>query len=62
MNRAEVIKRLQAEGWILVSGKGSHPKFQHPDRAGHDVVPHPRKDIALGTVRNIFRQAGWEWR
>jgi predicted RNA binding protein YcfA (HicA-like mRNA interferase family) len=26
------------------------------------VVPHPRKDLATGTLRNIYRQAGWPWR
>ncbi|MEO5346591.1 MAG: type II toxin-antitoxin system HicA family toxin [Magnetococcus sp. YQC-9] len=62
MNSADIIKRLLAEGWELVGGKGSHQKFKHPDKAGHVVVPHPNKDIALGTVRNIFRQAGWERR
>ncbi len=25
------------------------------------TVPHPRKDIPVGTLRNIFRQAGWDW-
>ncbi|MFB2704814.1 type II toxin-antitoxin system HicA family toxin [Marinobacter shengliensis] len=26
------------------------------------MVPHPRKDIPIGTLRNIYRQAGWDWR
>ncbi|MBF0308910.1 MAG: type II toxin-antitoxin system HicA family toxin [Magnetococcales bacterium] len=62
MNSADIIKRLLAEGWELVGGKGSHQKFRHPLKPGHVVVPHPRKDLALGAARNIFRQAGWEWR
>ncbi|MBF0626496.1 MAG: type II toxin-antitoxin system HicA family toxin [Magnetococcales bacterium] len=62
MNSANIIKRLYSEGWELVGGKGSHQKFKHPGRPGHVVVPHPRKDLPLGTARNIFRQAGWEWR
>lgn len=62
MNSADIIRRLLAEGWNQVSSKGSHQKFKHPDKPGHVVVPHPRKNIAMGTVRNIFRQAGWEWR
>jgi len=37
-------------------------KFKHPHKVLHVVVPHPRKDIALGTLRNIYRQAGWKWR
>ncbi|WP_264754805.1 type II toxin-antitoxin system HicA family toxin [Marinobacter sp. LV10R510-11A] len=43
-------------------GKGDHEKFKHPNKPGHVVVPHPRKDMLLGTLRSIFRQAGWDWR
>ena len=42
-----------AEGWMLVGGKGDHEKFKHPQRPGHVVVPHPRKNLAVGTLRNI---------
>lgn len=62
MKSADVIKRLEAEGWQCVGGKGDHQKFKHPEHPGHVVVPHPRKDIATGTLRNIYRQAGWAWR
>jgi len=61
MDSAEVIKRLQAEGFYLAHTKGSHHKFRHPD--GRTVtVPHPRKDLPVGTLRHIWRQAGWPWR
>lgn len=62
MNSKDVIHRLEQEGWIRVGGKGDHMKYKHPARPGHVVVPHLRKDIAPGTLRNIYRQAGWEWR
>ena len=55
------MKRLEAEGWVRVGGKGDHTKLKHPQRPGHVVVPHPRKDLAVGTLRNIYRQAGWDW-
>jgi len=45
-----------------LSSMGDHAKYKHPDKPGHVVVPHPRKDMAIGTLRNIYRQAGWEWR
>ena len=61
MNSKEIIKRLKSEGWKKVGGKGDHEKFKHPDKLGHVVIPHPRKDIAIGTLRNIYRQAGWKW-
>lgn len=62
MKSADVISRLKSDGWYLVGGKGDHEKYKHPTKPGHVVVPHPQKDIAIGTLRNIFRQAGWPWR
>jgi len=62
MNSREIIKRLTDDGWFLAGGKGDHEKFKHPTKPGHVVVPHPRKDVAIGTLRNIYRQAGWIWK
>jgi predicted RNA binding protein YcfA (HicA-like mRNA interferase family) len=62
MSSADLIRRLQVAGWVRVGGKGDHAKFKHPERPGHVVVPHPSKDLAVGTLRNIYWQAGWEWR
>jgi predicted RNA binding protein YcfA (HicA-like mRNA interferase family) len=62
MDSSEVIKRLKRDGWVLRGGRGDHRKFKHPDRPGQVVVPHPRKDLPIGTLRAIFRQAGWDWR
>lgn len=56
-NSRDIIRRLEAEGWMLVSSKGSHHKFR---RGGHNlIVPHPKKDLPLGTARSIARAAGW---
>ncbi|MPW45365.1 type II toxin-antitoxin system HicA family toxin [Acinetobacter guerrae] len=62
MNSEEILKRLVQEFWIKVGGNGDHEKFKHPEKSGHVVVPHPRKDMPIGTLRNIYKQAGWEWR
>ena len=61
MNSAAVIKRLRRAGWVLRRVKGSHHHFTHPTRPGVVTVPHPRRDVMLGTLRDIFRQAGWKW-
>jgi predicted RNA binding protein YcfA (HicA-like mRNA interferase family) len=53
----DIIRRLEAEGWVLVSTKGSHHKFRKGDRTV--IVPHPKKDLPLGTARSIARFAGW---
>jgi predicted RNA binding protein YcfA (HicA-like mRNA interferase family) len=62
MNSREIIRRLQDDGWRLHHTKGDHHQFKHPEKPGKVTVPHPKKDIAVGTLRNIFRQAGWDWR
>ena len=45
-------------GWEEVACVGDHHHFKHPNKAGRVTVPHPKKNIPVGTVRNIFRQAG----
>lgn len=62
MKSADVIKRLEADGWILARVKGSHHQFKHPEIPGLVTVPHPKADIMIGTLRNIYRQANWTWR
>jgi predicted RNA binding protein YcfA (HicA-like mRNA interferase family) len=56
-NSKDIVRQLQREGWVLVSIKGSHHKF---GRDGQSlIVPHPKKDLPLGTARAIARAAGW---
>lgn len=59
-NSNEIIKRLEKEGWILVRVNGSHHQYKHPVKDGTVTVPHPKKDLPAGTVKSIFKQAGWE--
>jgi predicted RNA binding protein YcfA (HicA-like mRNA interferase family) len=54
----KIVKRLVAEGFDLVSVKGSHHKFRKGDITV--IVPHPKKDLPLGTARSIAKMAGWE--
>jgi predicted RNA binding protein YcfA (HicA-like mRNA interferase family) len=61
MISADVIRRLRPEGWELHHVKGSHHQFRHPERQGKITVPHPKRDLPEGTLRSIFRQAGWKW-
>ncbi len=56
----DIIRRLEKEGWRLVRINGSHHHFAKGGRRDIVTVPHPRKDISLGTVKHIYRQAGWE--
>ncbi len=51
MNSREIIKRLQDDGWLHHHTKGDHNQFKHPEKPGKVTVPHPKKDIAVGTLR-----------
>jgi predicted RNA binding protein YcfA (HicA-like mRNA interferase family) len=62
MTSQDIIKKLKKDGWELVNIVGSHHKFKHPTKPGAVTVIHPNKDFALGTLKNIYRQAGWKWR
>ena len=56
-NSTRIIKRLRAEGWVEVSVRGSHHKFQRDGVML--IVPHPKKDLPTGTAKAIAKQAGW---
>jgi len=53
----KIIKRLLSEGWEQVSVRGSHHKFRRNEVSL--VVPHPKRDLPIGTARSIARAAGW---
>jgi predicted RNA binding protein YcfA (HicA-like mRNA interferase family) len=58
MKSADVIKQLQQDGWKLHHVRGSHQQFKHPDKPGRVTVPHPKKDLPIGTIRSIEQQSG----
>lgn len=53
----EILKVLAADGWTVKHQVGSHVQLVHPTKPGKVTVPHPKKDLATGTVRSIARQA-----
>lgn len=61
MKVRDVIRRLNEDGWVQVSQKGSHRQFKHPAKRGKVTVPgKPSDDLPEGTYRSILRQAGLE--
>ena len=59
MTAREVIQRLRQEGWAEHAGKGSHVKFTKEGRMV--IVPNHPGDLKTGTLRAIYRNAGWQW-
>ncbi|MFI5024212.1 MAG: type II toxin-antitoxin system HicA family toxin [Alphaproteobacteria bacterium] len=58
MNTRVVIAALGADDWYQVAQKGSHVQFKHSTKSGRVTVVHPIKDIPLGTLRSMEKQAG----
>ena len=58
MNSRAVIRILQKDGWYEVNQVGSHKQFKHAAKKGRVTVPHPSRDIPIGTLKSIEKQAG----
>ncbi|WP_019833787.1 type II toxin-antitoxin system HicA family toxin [Sphingomonas sp. PR090111-T3T-6A] len=58
MRSAEVIKKLEKAWWTEVRQSGSHKQFRHPTRPGTVTVPHPKAEMAIGTLKSIEKQSG----
>jgi len=52
----KVIKVLIGHDFIYKSQKGSHVKYSNGIKSV--IVPSPRKEIPLGTLKSISRQSG----
>jgi predicted RNA binding protein YcfA (HicA-like mRNA interferase family) len=62
MRSRDVIAALTADGWKEVAKRGSHVQFKHPTKAGRVTVPHPERDIHIGTLKSIEKQSGLKLR
>ena len=58
MSSREVIKELLKHGWFEVAQVGSHKQFKHASKVGLVTVPHPKRDLPVGTLKSIEKQAG----
>lgn len=52
----KVVKKLETDGWVLVSQKGSHMKFKKEGKVC--IVPNHKGDIPKGTLSQIIRSTG----
>lgn len=59
MNSKTLIRMLMEDGWQQVRQVGSHVTFKHPTKTQLILtVPHPKKDLPIGTVNQILKKAG----
>ncbi|VVB69483.1 HicA toxin of bacterial toxin-antitoxin [uncultured archaeon] len=61
MRIRDAIKLIEADGWRLVSIKGSHTQFKHPIKLGSvTIAGKPDMDLHPKTLKSILKQAGIE--
>ncbi len=59
MNSRTLIGILEEDGWQRIRTESSHVTFKHPLKKQYILtVPHPKKDLPIGTVSQILRKAG----
>jgi len=58
MHTRKIMKALEKAGWELTRVKGDHHVFKHPTRPGIVVLPHPKRDLPVGTLRDIEKVSG----
>ena len=58
MKVREVIKMIEADGWVLVATKGSHRQYKHPQKPGRvTIAGNFNHDLAPGTLNSVLKQA-----
>ena len=59
MKVRDIIRTLEAEGWYLVTTRGSHRQYKHPTKLGRVTIAGKMShDLQKGTLNSIIRQAG----
>lgn len=56
--RHQSIRALERDGWYRVGQTGSHVHFMHETKPGKVTVPHPVKDLPIGTLKSIEKASG----
>jgi predicted RNA binding protein YcfA (HicA-like mRNA interferase family) len=57
----DIMKRLITDGWAMRKGKGDHVNFTKPGIRFVVTVDTGVREIPVGTLRSIYRLAGWDW-
>ncbi|KMZ13331.1 hypothetical protein BHUM_01252 [Candidatus Burkholderia humilis] len=58
MDSSRLIRMLLDDGWVLVRTRGSRHRFRHEQKNARVIVVHPKKDMAIGTLRAVLKRAG----
>jgi predicted RNA binding protein YcfA (HicA-like mRNA interferase family) len=59
MKFKELIKIIEADGWLYVTTKGSHRQYKHPTKKGKVTINgKPNQDVDEFLKNSILKQAG----
>ena len=59
MEVKELIKLIEADGWVQARMRGSHRQYKHPTKPGTVTVSgNLNVDIPPGTLNSALKQAG----
>ena len=58
LNSKEVIDLLKSNGFVLDHVTGSHYIFYNREWKKRVTVPYHSKDLPIGTLKSILREAG----
>ena len=58
MTPKEIVKLLQANGFVYVSSTGSHREYRNPQTGKTGDVPVHAKGFKPGTGKSILKMAG----
>jgi predicted RNA binding protein YcfA (HicA-like mRNA interferase family) len=57
-NSKELIKVLKKKGWEIVRTRGSHVQMKNMATGDLVTIPHPKKDLPIGTLKAIYKSTG----
>ena len=58
----DVAAKLRSDGWVVKrKGPGDHVQYVHPVKPCKVTLDMGADPIPTGTLRSIYRQAGWDW-
>lgn len=59
MKFREMIRMIEADGWVQVAQRGSHRQYKHPVKPGKvTIAGKPNQDVLPKMLSSILRQAG----
>jgi predicted RNA binding protein YcfA (HicA-like mRNA interferase family) len=54
----DLVRILKKNGFVLDRSRGSHQIWLHPVSRKRAIVPMHKKDLPIGTLYSILKQAG----